>query len=456
MKSILYLVLLVGCSVGPTYHRPELSLPCCFECSDDACEPWVCWWQNLEDPVLDALIAKALECNFNFKAAIAHVDQLRAKYVMSQSRLWPHLSMGFEPGAWKLSDSYPFLTLDERFDTFDFAFDVSWEIDIFGKHRRLAQAHFAEYQAQEAFAKSIGHTLISELARTYVQLRSYQKQKLNTQKMVSIQEQLAELMSQKVEQKLSSGIELSSVKKSLLKTRSTLPALDDVISESINAIKQMLSHLPQHVVCELESPSSMPILPSSLPVGLPSTLICRRPDIIEAEKKLEATVAQVGYCVADFFPVFDVLAKVGFFSTHLPTLFAAGNDSETVLGGILLPLFKGGQMVGQYKAARADQCRAIYHYQDVVLKAFHDVDNALNGYRNEKERYTQILSMKQEQSANGFRVDEMRKEGLGDKAQVLKEQLALIEVENQEIASYAKRVNYFIALYKALGGGWCE
>ena len=454
MKYILCLALLTSCAIGPTYRRPQVATPCTFECNDNRSEPWVCWWKELNDPQLDCLIQRALSCNFDLKIATSKAQTLRGKYIMTQSLLWPWMNAGFNPARWELSNDFPFLTVSDQFNTFDLFFDASWEIDLFGKNRRLAQASFANFQAQIEYAKHVKISLISEMARTYIDLRSFQKQLANARETKQIQQDLYQLVADRVSQNISSEMQLSKAAQQLYKTEATIPILEKAIAESINGIALIVSELPGDLVCELSKSCALPTLPSCLPVGIPSSLLCRRPDILEAEKKLEAAVAQTGYSIADFFPVFDVTANLGYFSTQLGSLLSGANINKIFAGGILFPLFHGGELIGQYKAAKAEQCEALYNYASVVLKSFHDVDNAITAYRKEQDHYTMLQKVSMDQEANSKRMCALFEQGLEDKSEVLRQRLAQIEIENDEINSYTKRLNYFIALYKALGGGW--
>lgn len=454
MKILCILLILTGCALGPRYKRPDVAMPSSFECNANTNEPWVCWWRQLGDPLLDSLIERTVACNLDLKKAEAAAQKARGKYIMTQALLWPYINAVFNPARWELSNNFPFVTVAQNFNTFDFAFDATWEIDIFGKNHRLSQSRYAAYEAHVEYSRNVMITLIAEMARTYINLRSYQAQLANARQIENIQNSLLCLVQNKYQQNLASEIDLENAKKEIYKTQASITVLEQAILESVNGIALIVSELPGDLECELCQPMSLPALPDCLPVGLPSDLLCRRPDIREAERKLEAAVAEVGYSVADFFPQFDLTANVGFFSTKFGSLFNNGNQNQIYAGNILFPLFRGGELVGQYKAAKAEQCEALYNYVNVVLTAFHDVDNALTAYRHEKERYTALHEAVNTQQVIGTKVLALEEQGLVAQKELLENQLALIALENDEVQSHAKRVINFISLYKALGGGW--
>lgn len=442
--------------MGPNYYRPETPTPEYWgegKCEEMAQEPWVCWWKCLNDPLLEELIERAVACNLDMQVAEAKLLEARGHYKHVRGKLWPRLALNYGMSEYHISGDYPFVVTTDRFPAFEVNFDAHWELDIFGARRRL-QAAGAQMQTEEEKRRCVLISLISEVARNYIDLRNLQAQKIITEKMLTVHKEMLELTQLKAEETLISDNDYARGHAKVLEMETKLDHIDEAVKHALNHISLLVSDLPGACQDRLAVPRPIPSVPCTLDVGLPSTLVCRRPDIRQAERWLAHTTAEVGIVFSEFFPKFDLSAHVGYWSQVLKTLFDKTNESDKYHFFIKWPFFEGGSVLAKLATGRAIQRAALYEYGKSVLEAFHEVENRLLTYHKEGKRLRQHMGIVLDRCTLLTGAEALKEQGLVSNFQVSQEKLTVFESELRRIESQASLTTSYVALYKALGGGW--
>ncbi|MCH9608865.1 MAG: Outer membrane protein OprM [Chlamydiales bacterium] len=457
MRAILFLLLLSSCTFGPHFRRPCLESPVEFEnatCAQMEQEPYILWWEIFDDPLLNNLIACAVDQNFDVAIAEKKILQARGELLATRSVLYPTLITAFNAARYVVSNSFPLLTLATQFNSFNLGFDAFWELDLFGSLRKTAEASKWSMESKIEKKRHVTVTLIAELARAYIELRNFQGQLNASKKKQQLKTNLVELMELKRSQNLANTTEIAGLKQDVLVTKTEISSLEEAISKTMNQIEMMLGQLPGSIHEQLAAPAPVPSVPSIPEVGLPSELLCRRPDVRFAEKKLAQAMASSGAAVANFFPKFDLLGTAGFVASAIRDLFADGSRNSMGTGITYWPLFDAGRSIGAYKTSKAQEAEALCEYAKIVLTSFHDVENALKAYNEEKKRYTYYQEITEKNGVIVQNMSQLSTEGLLAKEEVYKKQLGQVEAEKNQKISQAHLIEDVIAIYKALGGGW--
>ena len=457
MKKYLLLVLCSSCALGPNFCRPDVPTPCEWqgeEVVDISHEPWVEWWNIFQDPLLTELIEEAVCCSIDSKIAETRVRRARAERKRALSAQWPHLGLDFDASRLHLSDEFPFLTQSQGFNIFDASFDASWEVDIFGKAKRGREAVDAAVAAEIEKKHLTTLTLIAEVARNYFDLRHLQEQALVVQEILDTQHLMLNLAQMQEHEQLASPLVVLEIKQHLFATEEKLSTLQAGSFLIRNRIAFLINGLPGSLDDKLMAYAPLPSLPEYLPIGLPSSLLCRRPDVRAVEALYALRTAQVGLSLSDFMPKFDLLANVGYLSTKIAQLFQDKTYNAFYNFFSNWPIFEGGGLLAQLRIAQADQREALLTYAKVALYAFHDVDYSLALYKEKKEHLTQA----QHSVDNSFKLLETKKalysEQLASKQLVAEGTLALLSQKSHLLENQSALLEQYIALYKALGGGW--
>jgi len=450
-----------GCTVGPDFQRPETAVPARWSqgmptaagTSQSAAEEKLAsWWTVFGDPTLSSLARRAAAANLDLLLAEARIRQARAAAAVAGADLGPTLDGS---GSYRRSHSTTTAggqTSSATNDQYQAGFDAGWEIDLFGGRRRNLEAARADLQAAAESRRDVLVSLMAEVARNYIQLRGYQQQIAVTRKNLGAQEHSARLVRERFEGGFVSGLDVANAEAQTATTAARIPLLESSARQTIYNLGILLGKPPAALAAELSPAGAIPGAPPDVPLGLPSDLLRRRPDIRQAESRLHAATARIGVAVAELFPKFTITGSIGYQSDDAGTFF---DGSFWTLGpSALWHLFASGGLRAGVDVQKALREQEAITYQKTVLLALQEVENALTASSREQEHRQALAAAV---AANRRAVDLAEKlytEGLTDFINVLQAQQALFSTEDALVQSTAAVSTDLVALYKALGGGW--
>ncbi|WP_261641636.1 efflux transporter outer membrane subunit [Erwinia mallotivora] len=472
---------LSACSVGPDYQAPKPATPAAFNSlsSDRDSKPQAtatspAWWKSFNDPQLDSLITRAIAGNLSLQQAVLRIAASRQQLNQARGAWYPSVNgkvsaqrqqLGLQgelesKGVYQQVDqTNPQLssTLDgltKPVGLYQGSFDASWELDLWGKVRRQVEA--ADAQQQESL-ESRNDALVSleaEVARTWLQLRGAQAivQTLETQ--ISVAQQTLDLTESQQKNGLAPLMDVENARAQLSSLRAQLPQYQAQIHQAMNGLAVLTGKAPGALDAELMTVRAMPALPKAVPVGLPSTLARRRPDVRQAEAKLHEATANIGVSVAQLFPDLSLTGQFGMRNTDISYLDNWSSHFYSFGPSVSIPIFQGGRLVSGVKMARAEQASAALNYRQTVLTALQDVENALVSYRSDQQQ-VEALDQSVEAFQNAFNLaNDSYSKGLSSFIDALDAQRQLSQAQQQAISARMQSSLDLVALYKALGGGW--
>jgi multidrug efflux system outer membrane protein len=453
---IMAVLFVAGCALGPNYHRPATNPPENFRFAGSAATNSLgdMQWQDVfQDPVLQNLITTALTNNYNLKQAVARVEEARYNAMAARSPFFPQVSYGGDVGRGRNSLYNAPISLGGATESSALAtLNATWEIDFWGRIRRLSQAAEAQYLATDEARRSVTITLISDVASAYYQLLDLDQELEIQRSATNAYAGSYRIFNDRLINGAASKLETDRAAAAMEGAAALIPQLEIQIAETEDQINILLGHNPGPVTrgsLTNQAQSGMVI-----PAGLPSDLLQRRPDVKAAEQSLIAANANVGANLANFFPRIGLTAFMGKASPAL-SAFTGGaanfwNAGATVTG----PLFQGGQLYAQYKGSKAGFVEAKDAYQQSVLIAFQEVSDALIA----REKYYEIQAYyAQEAAALSSSVDLATQRYVNGKSsyyEVLEAQQQLYPAQVSQVQAQASEWISVVQLYKALGGGW--
>jgi multidrug efflux system outer membrane protein len=449
--------LLVGCTVGPKYHRPAVQAPAAYR--DLSENPQVQaqtasyadlpWWQVFQDPKLQELIRTAIKQNYDLQLATERINAARAQVAVTRSSLFPQVggNANFIGGKENQEQSkFNFLTLTA---------DAAFQLDFFGKLRRATEAARAELLATEDARQVVVLTLVSDVANDYFTLLQLDLQLAITQDTVKTQTDSVKLTQLRLDHGVATKLDVLQAQQVLDTANAQIPDLERAIAQEEDAISILAGNYPQDIA--RGTPLVEQTLPPEVPAGLPSTLIERRPDIREAEQILIAANADIGVAKAQFFPQISLTGSGGG-SFGRDSLFSSHNTTQLGIWSygaqVNQPIFTGGALKGNLHLAESEHKQALIAYRQAIQQAFGDVSDALIGY----EKLHQVRMRQQDSVADlqeTVRISTLRyKGGTTTYLEVLDGQRSLYGAELTLAAARADEYRSLVQLYKALGGGW--
>lgn len=451
---------LAGCSVGPNYHAPKPSVPASWMGGDpgittNSTADLTQWWRNLNDPALDSLIERAVQSNYDLKAAEARVRGARALRGAVVADFIPIIGANASYTTAQRSENalaFPVRLLET--DTYQAGFDASWEIDVFGGKRRELQAATANLQSVEAQQQGVLISLLAEVARNYIELRGSQKRLQIARENLQAQQEVVGITQMRFEKGLATDLDVSQAKALLAATRAQVPTLETALKQSSYRLSVLLGEPPGSLDAELAQTAPIPATPPEVPVGLPSDLLLRRPDVRSSERQLAAATAQIGVAEAELFPKFYLNGAGGFQSLNASTLFSPASEFYSAGPLVRWRLLEYPRLKAQINAQTAQQEQVLAQFNQIVLISLEDVENALTAYQNEKKRYQSLNEAVDSTRRALDLANQLYTAGVGDFLNVLISQRALYEAEDALAQSERTVTENVVALYKALGGGW--
>jgi multidrug efflux system outer membrane protein len=454
---LLFILFLVGCAVGPNYKRPPINFPETFRGENETSTnslPNFPWWQVFHDDTLQNLIRVALTNNYDLRIAVARVEQARAAAEEARAGFFPKVDYGASAARGKNvggnNTPAPTGTLGSVF-----AADVnaSWEIDLWGRIRRLNESARAQFFASEEARRDVMISLIGEVAQNYFQLLALDRQLEIARESTNSFGQSLKIFNERLQGGVASKLETSSAEALMDAAGATIPGLEEQVALQENHLSVLLGENPGAILRTNSSLEKQ--APPEIPAGLPSALLERRPDIREAEQQLRSANAQVGVAKANFFPQLNLTGLFGDVSSEL-VMFTSGGGSVawSIAAGLTGPLFHGGALRAQYAQARAAREQAALQYQETVLNAFQEISDALISReksavaRTEQSRAVDAYQVAVKISLERYRM------GHADYYEVLQEQQLLFPAENSLVQFQLNQLLAVVQLYRALGGGW--
>jgi NodT family efflux transporter outer membrane factor (OMF) lipoprotein len=472
-KYILAIIILLclaaasGCAVGPDFKPPEVPMPAGWAgppplaAVTPAERDLANWWTLFSDKMLYSLIQRAVESNLDVKFAEARIRQARAARGVAESFLGPTLdatgsyqrseaSVSSSTRTGQGSDGTVRVTTNQYFA----GFDAAWELDIFGGVRRSVEAADADLQASVEARRDVLVTLTAEVARNYIGLRAFQERISIANRNLDAQKHSAKLTRQRFEAGLASGLDVANAEAQVATTAAAIPLLEASGRQTIYNLGVLLGRPPAALFQELTPGLAIPTAPPSAPMGVPSDLLRRRPDIRQAESAVHAATARVGVAEADLYPKFTITGSIGVKTSDFGSWLDWGSRLWNIGPGVTWRVFDMGRLRSNRAQQEALQEQAIMTYQKAVLTALQEVEGALIALSKEQEHRKALVDAV---AFNRKAVDlsiKLYTEGQTDFLNVLQTQRALFTTEDALTQSTQTVSTNLVALYKALGGGW--
>jgi len=458
----LTLLALGGCSVGPDYRAEPPATPAAWSATAAAVADPAAWWTAFGDPTLDQLVVAARARNLDIRIAAAHLREVRAQYGVTRSRLGPdvnavgavqrqQVSEAVQPGGGTIGT------------TWQAGFDASWEIDVFGGTRRAIESAGALVDQAEYQVGDVQVSITAETVATYVDLRAADERLAALGQVIAAQESVRDLTARRLAGGLVDATALAQAEADLASARTRVPQYQVARAQALHRLGVLVGELPSPPSPDAPHLLSTPALHASAPLpdptlslapGLPSDLLLRRPDLRAAERALAAASANVGVATADYFPRFSLTGSFGWTAGDSDGLFSAANRGWAIGPALRWPLFSSGRISNQVAAANAKLEQAGLRYEQVVLRAAAEVEDALVRTALARDR---VASANAALAARQRATDLVRRRferGLVDVAAVLEQERLYADARAQLVDARAEQGLALTALAKALGGGW--
>ncbi len=455
--SLLVVLFLTGCAVGPDYKRPAVDTPTAWRVEEKEAKDLAntAWWTQFEDPVLDDLIRTALKESDDLRIATARVEEYVGRYWVGRSGLFPQIGGSASAGRNRVSEegmsSAVTSGLKNPVDNYQLAFNGYWEIDLWGKLRRSTEAAKADLLNTEEARQAVILSLVSAVANGYIALRDLDKQLEVAVRTAQVRKESYDLFKLRYEGGVISELELNQVKSEYEQALATIPNIEKQVAFQENGLSVLIGRNPGPI---LRGKSMDELVLPAVPSGLPSDLLERRPDIRQAEQALIAANARIGVAKAQFFPTISLTGLFGWSSSALDNLFTGPAKVWSYAGNATAPIFTGGSLLGQLKATEAIQKQSLYNYQNIIQNAFREVDDALIDQKRTRE---QLEAQKRQVDAlkEYARIARLRYEnGYTSYIEVLDAERSLFNAELQYAQTQGVLFQALVNLYKAVGGGW--
>ncbi len=454
--SLVIAASLTGCMMGPDYRRPVVDMPQSFQYEDKDARDTVNtpWWQQFRDPVLDGLIAEALANNKSVKIAAANIEQAAGVLTQTRAPLFPQASYAGSASRQRASETNatPFPAgVSNPFNLLQLFGGVTWEIDLWGRVRRLSESARASMFASVEARRGVILSLVASVAGDYMQLRGFDEQLVIAKRNLAAYAESVKLFELQFQYGQISQLNVEQARTQYETAASTIPQLESQIVQLENALSILLGRNPGPItrgktVYELVFPA--------IPAGLPSQLLERRPDIAQAEQNLIAANALIGAAKALYFPTITLTGSYGYESEDLSKLFRGPSRTWSFAGSFTGPIFTAGAISGQVHQSEAGQDAALISYEAAIQSAFADVENALI-IREKLAGQIQAQERLVKASREYERLAKLQYDGgyapyltvLVAQQQLFPAELTLAQLRASVFTSYAN-------LYKAMGGGW--
>jgi multidrug efflux system outer membrane protein len=442
--------LLAACAAGPDYVRPTVESPVSWSdttATKDSTIANVEWWKVFQDSVLQQLVDTALVNNKDLKIATERILEAAASFGYTKADFWPHLDVNLGAGGVKGRGGDPA-------GTFRAGGTLSWEIDLFGRIRRAAEAEEAILFATEEARRGVIVALVAEVGRAYMDLRDADRRAEIARRTLASRKEYVDYSKTRFEGGVTSETDWRQAEAEYFRTASFLSEFERRVRVSENELSILLGRNPGPIL-RGRSIDQQAVLPE-VPAGIPSSLLERRPDIRAAEQELISSNARIGEAKALLYPQLSLTGVGGVESSTLSTLFNGPAVAWSLLGGLVQPLFNAGKNTARVEFTESQMRQTLYFYESTIQQAFREVEDGLITYRKTGEQRSSQNSrvVAQRQVLN---LAELRyRGGTTNYLEVLDAQRSLFEAEIDEVQATSSQLKSMIQLYKALGGGWSQ
>ena len=446
--------------VGPNYKRPEMEPPPAYRWAVGQVGAETLadlpWWQVFDDPALQQLEREAIAHNLDLRVAMARVTEARALAGVAKSFLYPDINGTFGyTGNQASRNSQPSGTLpgvDRTFNNTTLGATLAWEADLFGRLRRNDEAAFARYLATEEGRRAVLVTLVSDVASSYFLLRELDLQLEIAHRTLKLNDQTVVYYQQRLDGGVSNRLELNQAMANRSLTAASIPEIERQIAILEHAISVLAGRPPGAIVRGLTLDAQH--APPTVPVGVPATLLERRPDVLQSERLLVAANADVGAAKALFYPTISLTGSFGAISGDFGKLLQGDSLIWSVGGGLLQPIFNGKRIRRNYEATQARFDQAVAEYQQSALNAYREVADALITIQKlaevRKEQEAGVGALRDASQLSRDRYET----GLSTYLEVLVADQQLFQLELQLAQTRGGQLRVIAQLYRALGGGW--
>jgi NodT family efflux transporter outer membrane factor (OMF) lipoprotein len=476
-----------GCTVGPDYKAPEAKVPGKFAsagekiattqaasavgASAQAAGTGVAdltqWWKSFGDPTLDSLVERAVAGNLDVRQAEARLREARARLGVSESRWYPTVDAGGQATRSRQSknlnsssgsggSSVPGFSSKTERTLYEAGFDASWEIDVFGGVRRDVEASRADLAATAEDRRAVITSLLSEVALNYVLLRGTQQRIRIAEGNIASQRETLRLNEARFEAGITSEFDVARARAQVASFEATVPNLQTQARQAIHRLSVLTGQAPAALAEELSPSGAIPMALPEVPVGLPSELLMRRPDIRRAERQLAAATARIGVATADLFPRFSLTGSLGTQSDKVARMADSKSIFYSVGPAVSWNVFDAGRIRNNIRVQDEQAVAALAAYEQSVLSSLEEVENAIVAYTNNVIR-REALRRAVEANRRSVELATGRfagGQGVGNLLDVLVAQRDQFGSEEALVASETELSQNLVSLYKALGGGW--
>jgi NodT family efflux transporter outer membrane factor (OMF) lipoprotein len=479
-------LVLAGCTVGPNFKAPTWASPASWFSglkeavppvrSIPVAEPMDAnWWNLFHDPELTKLEDEVAAQNLDVRTAAIRVAESQAQLGIAQAAFFPTLNANGSYTRTKASNVGQFASAPNPlgangesgntagglrsanlapFSVYQLGLGASWEPDLFGYVRRSVESAKASVQASAEAERAVLLSTLAQVAQEYIDLRGVQAQLHIAHDNLRTAQQSLQLTEQRAAGGVTTDLDVANASAQVRITAAQIPQLEEQEAADINALSLLMGQPPNALRTQLATPEAIPPVPPRVPVGLPSELARRRPDVMQAEAQLHAATANIGVAVASFYPSITLSGSIGLQSLYPAKLINWNARDYSTGPGITIPIFQGGQLTATLHLRKEQQKEAVLNYQKTVLQAWHDVDNALTAYQAEQARRDELIQA-ETQNRRALALAQSRyQQGVADFLTVLDAERSLLSTQEQLAQSTTTVSTNLVALYKALGGGW--
>lgn len=411
------------------------------------------WWKAFEDPMLDSLITVASTKNYSVLSAINRMDMAKANLRIERGSFFPSVSLN---GGWARQQSSGNVNeLPQSItEAYSATLNASWELDIFGSIRQRVKAQRENFAASKEEYTSVMISLCAQVASAYIGLRELQQELSVVNNNSNTQEAVLKITEVRYKTGLVSKLDVAQAKSVYYSTNASIPQLEAGINQYITTLAILLGTYPQDIRPALERGGKLPDYMEPVSVGIPADLLLRRPDIRQAERQVNAQAALLGASKSDWLPQVFLKGSVGYSSHDLKNLTKRNSTTFEIAPSLSWTLFNGTKLVNATRLARAQLDESIHQFNQTVLTAVQETDNAMNSYRNSIK---QIVALREvcNQGEETLKLSlELYKQGLAPFQNVLDALRSLLTYQNQLTQAQGSSLQDLISLYKALGGGY--
>ena len=411
------------------------------------------WWKSFGDTTLDSLISIAVDRNYSVLTAIDRMNMAKAGLRMERSGFFP--TVGINAGWTRQQTSGNTSELPQSTQHYyDVSANMSWELDIFGSIRQRVKAQKETFAASKEEYSAVMVSLSAQVASSYIQLRELQQELKVVERNCASQAAVLKITEVRYNTGLVSKLDVAQAKSVYFSTKASIPQLESGINQYITSLAVLLGTYPQEIRPVLERVGELPDYMEPISIGIPADLLMRRPDIRSAEHQINAQAASLGASKSDWLPQVFIKGSVGYASKDFKDLTKHKSFTYEIAPALSWTIFSGGKLVNATKSARAQLDEAIDQFNQTVLTAVQETDNAMTAYRSSIKQIVALREVRNQGQETLTLSLDLYKQGLTPFQNVLDAQRSLLSYENQLVQARGNSLLQLIALYQALGGGW--